>query len=245
MQGHAHADLFKRASTGYNATGTLVRLIRTSVPFSKVIMIVDDSGRASRVVREAARPLRADARRNLALVVETARDVFASSGVDAPMREIAEKAGVGVGTIYRHFPQRSDLIAAVFRHEVDACAEAAGALLQQCEPGEALDRWMQRYVDFIVAKRGLAASLYAGGTAYQTLPAYFDSRFEPALQSLLDAAVASGELRDDARPHDLLRAVASLCMPTSNGDPVPARRLVALLVDGLRYRATGPKNTKT
>ncbi|MES2176016.1 MAG: TetR/AcrR family transcriptional regulator [Pseudomonadota bacterium] len=185
-----------------------------------------------------SRPLRADAQRNLSRLVKSARDVFATAGVDAPMREIAEKAGVGVGTIYRHFPQRSDLIAAVFRHEVDACADDAVALLQQHEPGEALDRWMQRYVDFIVAKRGLAASLYAGGPAFEALPAYFNSRFEPALQSLLDAAAAAGELRADARPHDLLRAVASLCMPSSNGDPIPARRLVALLVDGLRYRAS-------
>lgn len=124
-----------------------------------------------------------------------------------------------------------------FRHEVDACADAAAVLLEQYKPGEALDHWMQKYVDFIVAKRGLAASLYAGGTAFETLPAYFDSRFEPALQSLLDAAVAAGELRTDAGPYDLLRAVSGLCMPTTNGDSASARRLVALLVDGMRYRA--------
>lgn len=180
---------------------------------------------------------RADALRNIDTVVQAARDAFAELGVDAPMRHIAQKAGVGVGTIYRHFPQRADLIAAVFRHEVDACADAAAVFLQQHRPGEALDRWMQRYVDFIVAKRGLAASLYAGGAAFESLPAYFDSRFEPALQSLLDAAVHAGELQAGADPRDLLRAVASLCMPTSNGDPTSARRLVALLVDGLRYRA--------
>lgn len=185
----------------------------------------------------AVKPMRADARRNLDTVVQAARDSFAEHGVDAPMRTIADKAGVGVGTIYRHFPQRADLIAAVFRHEVDACANDATLFLQQHAPGAALDRWMQRYVDFIVAKRGLAGSLYAGGAAFEGLPAYFDSRFEPALQSLLDAAVAAGELRADARPYDLLRAVASLCMPTSDGDPTAARRLVALLVDGLRYRA--------
>jgi len=98
---------------------------------------------------------------------------------------------------------------------------------------------MQRYVDFIVAKRGLAAALHSGDPAFEALPAYFDSRFEPALQSLLDAAVTAGEIRPDANPYDLLRAVASLCMPSSDGNPSPARRLVALLVDGLRYRAAG------
>ncbi len=196
-----------------------------------------EGGNTSKNPAQRGKPLRVDAQRNLDVLIQAAREVFATSGVDAPMREIAGRAGVGVGTIYRHFPQRADLIAAVFRREVDACADAAPRLLRAHAPGEALDRWMQRYVDFIVAKRGLAAALHAGGPAFETLPAYFDSRLEPALQSLLDAAAAAGELRADARPYDLLRAVASLCMPSSNGDPEPARQLVALLVDGLRYRA--------
>lgn len=183
------------------------------------------------------RRVRADAQRNVENLVRAARDVFAAAGVEAPMREIAEKAGVGVGTIYRNFPQRSDLIAAVFRSEVDACADAAAALAEASPPVEALDRWMQRYVDFIVAKRGLAAALHSGDPAYGALPAYFDSRFEPALQMLLDRAIAAGEIRADSDPYDLLRAVASLCMPSSDGNPAVARRLVALLVDGLRYRA--------
>ncbi|HEY0122065.1 MAG TPA: helix-turn-helix domain-containing protein [Rhizobium sp.] len=183
--------------------------------------------------------VRADAQRNIEIVIEAARAAFATFGVEAPMREIAEKAGVGVGTIYRHFPQRADLIAAVFRHEVDACADAAKRLADELEPGEALDRWMQRYVDFIVAKRGLAAALHSGDSAFETLPAYFDKRLEPALQALLDSAIKAGEIRADVQPHDLLRAVASLCMPSSDGDPAHARRLVALLVDGLRYRAGG------
>lgn len=193
--------------------------------------------------RSSERTVRADAKRNVEKLVRTARDVFATSGVEAPMREIAEKAGVGVGTIYRNFPQRSDLIAAVFRSEVDACADAAAGLADAFSPGEALDRWMQRYVDFIVAKRGLAAALHSGDPAFEALPAYFDSRFEPALQRLLDAAVTSGEIRPDANPYDLLRAVASLCMPASDGNPSAARRLVALLVDGLRYRAGGLQGT--
>ncbi|RLQ85323.1 TetR/AcrR family transcriptional regulator [Notoacmeibacter ruber] len=184
------------------------------------------------------RPLRADARRNVDTVVQSARKVFAESGVDAPMREIATEAGVGVGTIYRHFPQRADLIAAVFRHEVDACAAAAAQLLGQYAPGEALDRWMQRYVDFIVAKRGLASSLYSGAAAYEGLPTYFDKHLEPALQALIDAAAASKEIRADVSPNELLRAVANLCRPAGDDDPAQARLLVALLVDGLRYRGT-------
>jgi len=195
--------------------------------------------------RSSERNVRADAQRNIETLVRTARDVFATSGVEAPMREIAEKAGVGVGTIYRNFPQRSDLIAAVFRSEVDDCVDAAASLAENLPPGEALDRWMQRYVDFIVAKRGLASALHSGDPAFEALPAYFDSQFEPALQKLLDAAVTAGEIRPDANPYDLLRAVASLCMPSSDGNPTAARRLVALLVDGLRYRAGVPQDPES
>jgi AcrR family transcriptional regulator len=161
-------------------------------------------------------------------------EVFATSGVDAPVREIVERAGVGIGTVYRHFPQRSDLIVAVFRREVNACADAAAILAAEHEPGEALARWMQRYVDFISAKRGLAAALHSGNPAYDTLPAYFRKRLRPALQTLLEAATAAGKVRAGVEPDDLLRAVASLCAPAHDGDPAYARRMVALLADGLR-----------
>jgi AcrR family transcriptional regulator len=183
----------------------------------------------------AARHLRADAQRNLDALLQSALAVFATLGVDAPVRQIAEKAGVGVGTLYRHFPQRSDLIVAVFRREVDACADAAAVLTAEHEPGEALARWMQRYVDFISAKRGLAAALHSGDPAYDTLPAYFQKRLRPALKTLLDAAVAAGEVRSGVKPDDLLTAVASLSAPSHGGDPAQARRMVALLADGLRY----------
>ncbi|MGF9698545.1 TetR/AcrR family transcriptional regulator [Paenibacillus sp. MABNR03] len=184
------------------------------------------------------RPVRADAQRNINALLQSAMTVFAASGVDAPVREIAEKAGVGVGTVYRHFPQRSDLIEAVFRQEVDACADAAAELSTQYEPGEALARWMQRYVDFIAAKRGLAAALHSGNPAFETLPAYFDKRLNPALRTLLETAAAAGEVRADVEPDDLLRAVASLSAAGHKDNPMQARQMVALLVDGLRYRAT-------
>jgi AcrR family transcriptional regulator len=187
------------------------------------------------------RHLRADAQRNLDALLQSAMAVFATSGVDAPVRQIAEKAGVGVGTVYRHFPQRSDLIVAVFRREVDACADAASALAADHEPDQALARWMQCYVDFISAKRGLAAALHSGDPAYDTLPSYFQKRLRPALQTLLEAAAAAGEMRADVKPDDLLRAVASLSAPAHSGDPAQARRMVALLVDGLRYGASPSK----
>jgi AcrR family transcriptional regulator len=189
------------------------------------------------------RRVRADAQRNINALLQSAMMVFATSGVDAPVREIAEKAGVGVGTVYRHFPQRSDLIVAVFRHEVDACADAAVELSAKYEPGEALARWMQRYVDFIANKRGLAAALGSGNPEYETLPAYFEKRLNPALRTLLQMAEAAGEVRTDVEPYDLLRAAASLCTGVHNGDSKYTRQMVALLVDGLRYRASSSAST--
>ncbi|HEX7081603.1 MAG TPA: TetR/AcrR family transcriptional regulator [Gammaproteobacteria bacterium] len=182
--------------------------------------------------------MRADARRNAQALVEAAMKVFATSGVEAPSREIAEKAGVGVGTLYRHFPQRSDLVVAVFRNEVDACADAAAKLAAEHDPGEALARWMQRYVDFIAAKRGLAGALSSGDSAFQSLPTYFLERIRPALQALLDAAIDAGDIRSDVDPDELLFAVPRLCKTDAyGGSQEQARRMVALLVDGLRYRA--------
>jgi AcrR family transcriptional regulator len=181
------------------------------------------------------RRLRADAQRNAERLIRSAAVVFAKSGVDAPVRDIAENAGVGVGTLYRHFPHRADLIAAVFRHEVDACADAAPILAARHEPFEALAQWLQRYAAFIAAKRGLAKALYSGDAAFETLPAYFDQRLRPALQTLLVAAAAAGQARRDVDADDILGAVASLCMSAYNDRPGQTQRMVALLVDGLRY----------
>ena len=187
--------------------------------------------------RAPERRVRADARRNIDALLESALEVFTTSGVDAPVREIADKAGVGVGTVYRHFPQRSDLVVAVFQHEVNACADAAPVLAAEHEPGEALARWMQRYADFISTKRGLAAALHSGDPAFDLLPAYFDKHLRPALQTLLEAAIAVGEVRADVEPDDLLRAVGNLCLSAHDGQADHARRMVALLVDGLRFGA--------
>lgn len=194
----------------------------------------DDDGREA----TKSRPVRADARRNSDAVVEAALAVFMTLGVDAPVREIAAKAGVGIGTVYRHFPQRSDLVVAVFRHQVDACADAAPVLAAEHPPAEALALWMQRYADFIATKRGLATALHSGNPAFSTLPAYFEARLRPALTALLDAAADAGEVRSDVEPDDLLRAVGSLCMSAHNDQMGYIRRMVALLVDGLRYTSS-------
>jgi AcrR family transcriptional regulator len=189
------------------------------------------------------RRVRADAQRNIDALLEAAKAVFSKSGVDAPVREIAETAGVGIGTIYRHFPQRSDLIAAVFRREIDACADTAPLLAAAHEPGEALARWVQRYAAFVATKRGLAPALHSGNPAFETLRSYFEQRLRPAICTLLKSAAAAGEVRTDVDADEILSAVASLCMPARDEDQ--ARRMVALLVDGLRYRAVPSVNTQS
>jgi AcrR family transcriptional regulator len=183
------------------------------------------------------RRTRADALRNIDTLLQAAAAVFATSGVDAPAREIADRAGVGVGTLYRHFPHRADLIAAVFRREIDACADAAPVLAGEHTPFEALARWLQRYADFVATKRGLAKALHSGDPAFDALPAYFDQRLRPALRTLFQAAAASGQIRADIEPDEILSAVASLCMSARDDRPDHARRMVALLVDGLRHGA--------
>jgi AcrR family transcriptional regulator len=190
----------------------------------------DASGRAPR-------RLRADAQRNVDSLLEAAKAVFGTSGVDAPAKEIADLAGVGVGTLYRHFPQRSDLVKAVFQREVDACADAAPALASAHEPGAALAKWLHRYTEFLATKRGLATALHSGDPAFEALPGYFMGRLGPALGSLLEAAAASGEIRADISAKDVLYAVANLSLPVAGEGVAYSQRMVALLIDGLRYGA--------
>src|ERR1700722_6027982 len=184
------------------------------------------------------RQMRADGQRKMSSILDAAMEVFAKSGVDAPVREIAERAGVGLGTVYRHFPRRSDLIVAVFRTQMDACADAAPDLAGRYEPAEALARWMQRYMDFIATKRGLAAALHSGDPAYSALPGYFDKRLRPALETLLEAAGVAGGGGPGIEGDELLRAVATLCHGARGEEPAYARKMVELLVDGLRYGAS-------
>ena len=207
---------------------------RASKPASKSTR---KKGAAQAPDRSADRSVRADAQRNLESLLQAALAVFEESGIDAPVREIAAKAGVGVATLYRHFPERSDLIKAVVRQEVDACAEAAVLIASENEPGDALAAWLQRLVDLIKTKRGLAAALHSGNPAYQSLPDHFLSRLTPALKNLLDAARAAGAIRTNVEAGELLLAAARLAAPASQGDVAQARRMVALLVDGLRYGA--------
>ncbi|MGW0650191.1 TetR/AcrR family transcriptional regulator [Streptomyces umbrinus] len=183
----------------------------------------------------AAQSKRKDARRNKETLLDAAAAVFVTSGVEAPVRDIAAKAGVGLGTIYRHFPTRSDLVIAVYRHQVDACAEAGPALLESSPtPHAALAQWVDLFVDFLVTKHGLAAALQTDNAGFETLHAYFLDRLLPVCTQLLDAAAASGEIRSDLTAYQLMRGVGNLCIGADGDSRYDARRLVELLVAGLR-----------
>ena len=181
---------------------------------------------------------RADARRNEETLLDAAAAAFVTSGVDVPVRDIAAKAGVGVGTIYRHFPTRADLIVAVYRHQVEACAQAGPALLANSStPHAALAQWINLFVDFLVTKHGLAGALQSDKAAFETLHAYFLDRLVPVCADILAAAARSGEIRTDIRALELMRGVGSLCIGANQDPDYDARRLVALLLAGLRLNS--------
>jgi AcrR family transcriptional regulator len=181
------------------------------------------------------RGIRADARRSIESLLAAARDTFATSGVHAPVREIAERAGVGVATVYRHFPLRTDLISAVFQQEIQSCADAAAELAAENDPLTALRSWLERYTALLATKRGLAAALNSDAPTFEDLPACFQEPLLPALQSLLTAASRAGQARADVSATELLQAVATLCLLRDTGQ---AARMVALLIDGLRPTGT-------
>jgi AcrR family transcriptional regulator len=183
---------------------------------------------------DAAPRKRADARRNQQMLLDAAAAAFVDAGVDAPVRDIAARAGVGMGTIYRHFPTRADLVIAVYRHQVDACAEAGPALLSRTSPYEALVQWVDMFVDFLTTKHGLAAALQSDNARFETLHAYFLDRLLPVSAELLTAAAAAGEIRPDVEAYGLLRGIGNLCVGADGDSRYDARRLVGLLIAGLR-----------
>ena len=194
----------------------------------------DSDPGAGPAARAAARPKRADARRNKETLLDAAATIFVTSGVEAPVRDIAAKAGVGTGTIYRHFPTRADLIIAVYRHQVEACAEAGPALLAASDsPHAALRQWISLFVDFLVTKHGLAAVLHSDEAGFDTLHAYFLDRLVPVCTQLLDAAAEAGEIRADMDAYELMRGVGNLCIGADSDPRYDARRLVGLLITGL------------
>jgi AcrR family transcriptional regulator len=184
---------------------------------------------------DPARRQRSDAQRNVVALVEAAKTVFAGSGVDAPAKEITDRAGVGVGTLYRHFPRRSDLIIAVLQHEIDECVDAAEELGTTLGPWDALMGWIERFTDFVGTKRGLAAALHSGDPAYDDLPEHLLDRLEPALRTLLARAAGGGYARDDITARDVLTTIALICQPVRGEQPGFNQRMTRVFMEGLAH----------
>ena len=184
-----------------------------------------------------ARKPRADSTRNRQLLIDAAKSGFAELGLNVSLEEIARRAGVGIGTLYRNFPSREAIVEAVYRREVELLADAAPHLLESWPAAEALHKWMHLFVDYIATKRLIAPSL--GTATVRTSPLYATSAelIKGALSTLVKRAVASGEVRKDIDPADLLRAMVGV----SYGNPdagwqASARRLIDILMDGLRRK---------
>lgn len=190
-----------------------------------------------------AKPLRADAQRNRDALVEVAAKAFAAEGVDASLEEIARQAGVGIGTLYRHFPTREHLVEVVYRREVEGLCAAADELASHHPADVALEQWMQRFVDYIATKRGLATSLRLLLTTNSTLFSDSSGRVTLALRRLVDAAVADGSIRGDVDSSDVLHALSGIySAPDTKDWRDRSRRLVSLLMDGLRFGAAKGAN---
>lgn len=187
---------------------------------------------------EEAKPLRADAQRNRDRLVEVAAAVFAERGIDASLEEIARRAGVGIGTLYRHFPTREHLVEVVYRREAEGLCAAAGELAGKYPSDVALEQWMQRFVDYIATKRGLATSLRILLTTNSTLFSDTSGRVSQALRQLVEAAVGEGTIRGDVDASDVLHALSGIySAPDTPQWRDRSRRLVSLLMDGLRFGA--------
>ncbi|GLY03806.1 MULTISPECIES: TetR family transcriptional regulator [Actinoplanes] len=176
---------------------------------------------------------RADARRNEKSLLDAAAAAFVAVGIDVPVRDIATRAGVGVGTIYRHFPTRADLVVAVYKHQVEACAEAGPALLASSpSPYAALVAWVNMFADFLVTKHGLAEALSSGDPQFEALHASFVERLLPVATDLVAAATDAGELRP-VEPFGLILAVGNLCAGDGWDPRYNAREMVTHLLTGL------------
>jgi AcrR family transcriptional regulator len=186
---------------------------------------------------ETIRRPRADAVRNRERVLEAAKLVFSAGGPDASLEAVARRAGVGIGTLYRHFPTREALFEAVYRREVQQLSELAEALKNEAAPVDALRRWLRSNVEFVATKKGMSAALALAVHGSSELHAFSFDRLTKAVGALLDRAVAAGEIRADIGPEDLLRALVGMCyMHDQPGWQKSVMRLVDVFVDGLRVQ---------
>jgi AcrR family transcriptional regulator len=180
--------------------------------------------------------LRADARRNRDKLLAAAGEVFAEAGADASLEAVARRAEVGVGTLYRHFPSRDALVEAVYRHEVDQLAASAEELLAELPPDAALERWMERFVGYAVAKRGMADALHGVIASRTELPTRTREQLLAALATLLREGAEAGVIRGDMAPEVVLGAMNAIWrIEDGPGWREQAAATLRLLMDGLRH----------
>jgi len=182
----------------------------------------------------SSRPPRADARRNRERLLEVAAQAFARGGADTPLDAIAREAGVGIGTLYRHFPTREALVEATYRNELARLCASAEELLRTTAPDAALRQWMGGFVAFMATKRGMVDTLRAlvasGGNPFE----HSRARLVEAIDTMLRAGVATGALRSDVQPMDVVTSLSGLSLAAT--DPAQRDRLLDLLMDGVRRR---------
>ena len=187
--------------------------------------------------KKASRKPRADALRNRDLLLEAAKSVFSAGGPEASLEAVARTAGVGIGTLYRHFPTREALFEAVYRHEVQQLADLAERLKKETRPIEALRQWMRSIVKFVATKKGMSTALALAVSKDSDLVSYSSDRLTRAIGLLLEQAIAACEVRSDVSPEDLLRAIVGMCYTHDQpGWQKNVLRLVDIFVDGLRNR---------
>ena len=196
---------------------------------------------------KAARKPRADSLRNRDLLLKAAAKVFGAGGPEASLEAVAKRAGVGIGTLYRHFPTREILFEAVYRREVDELAELAEQLAREAPPVEALRRWLRANVQLVATKRGMLAALALAAHRPPDLYAYSSERLSKAVGGLLDRAVVAGEIRADITSEDLLRTLVGMCYSHDRPDwQATVLRLVDVFVDGLSAKqTTGRSNAES
>ncbi len=186
---------------------------------------------------KASRKPRADAIRNRERVLEAAKAVFSAGGAEASLEAVARTAGVGIGTLYRHFPTREALFEAVYRREVKHLTDLAERLKREAEPVEALRQWMRSNVRFVATKKGMSAALALAAYKNSKLHSYSFDQLTRAVKELLDRAIATDEIRDDISPEDLIRALVGMCYTQDHpGWQTSVLRLVDVFVDGLRTK---------
>jgi AcrR family transcriptional regulator len=192
-----------------------------------------------------ARKPRADALRNRERVLEAAKVVFSNGGADASLDAVARRAGVGIGTLYRHFPTREALYEAIYRREVEQLGDLAEHLVNEPTPVDALRRWLRSNVEFVATKKGMSAALALAAQGSTELKSYSLDRLSKAVGLLLDRAVATGEIRSDVSPEDLIRALVGMCyVHDQAGWQSTVLRLLDVFVDGLRLRGSQPTPAK-